>query len=115
MITIMLLISAVFWGTQDLLEKEFIAHGNTSEGGGKQGGDRHFAPNKTLLSTLGAITAFSTLALLSEIGLVYGLNFWSDELIADVGGGYGGYDNFAGNTPAPYEAPTAEPSQYNDL
>merc|ERR1719379_1373541 len=114
-IIIMLLISAVFWGGQKLLEGEFVLHGNwTGQAGG--GNLRHYYPNKALISTFTAECVFAVFAFLSEIGLAYGLSFWSDELIADGGGGYGGYDNFSsgGANPAPYEAPkNSEPSQYN--
>ena len=34
MIILMLLITAVFWGSQRVLEQDFIIHGNTTEGGG---------------------------------------------------------------------------------
>ena len=119
MIIIMLLISAVFWGGQNLLEQEFVVHGNETGGAGSGTSlERHYYPNKALISTFAAECAFSVLALLCEIGMAYSLTFWSDELIADGGGGYGGYDNFSsgGANPAPYEAPKGgEPSQYNDL
>ena len=120
MILVMLLITAVFWGTQDLQEQEFVFHGNATEGGTTHGAAslvRHFYPNKALLSTFAAQTIFSTFALLSEIGLVYALMFWKDELIADSGSGFDGFENFSSgsNVPAPYSAGTAEPAHYNDL
>ena len=116
MIIIMLLITAVFWGTEDLTEQEFKHHGNGTEAGGTQG-TRHFYPNTAILSTFAAQVVFSTFALLSEIGLCYALTFWKDELIADGGGGFDGFENFSsgGNVPAPYKGGEAEPAHYNDL
>ena len=89
----MLLITAVFWGTQDLTEIEFMVHGNVTEGA--SGSTRHFYPNKSLLSTFAAQTVFSTFSLLSELGLLYALTFWKDELIADSGGGFADFQNFS--------------------
>merc|ERR1711871_1014150 len=102
----MLLISAVFWGGQKLLEQEFDIHGNFTGGAG-DGKTRHYYPNLALIPTFTAQCTFAVLAFLSEICIAYSLGFWSDELIADGGGGYGGYDNFSsgGANPAPYEAP----------
>lgn len=119
MICLMLLITAVFWGTQDLTEEEFIHHGNATEGSDAagKGGIRHYVPNKALLSTFAAQTVFSTFALLSELGVLYALTFWKDELIADSGSGFAGFDNFSsgGASPAPYNAASEQPSHYSDL
>ena len=115
MIMIMLFLTALFWGTQDLTEQEFVTHGNSTEKDGNF--IRHFYPNKDLLATFAAQTIFSTFALLSEIGLCYGLMFWKDELIADSGGGFNGFENFSssGNVPAPYKGEASEPAHYSDL
>ena len=118
MICLMLLITAVFWGTQDLTEIEFMVHGNVTEGTANYPNSvRHFYPNKSLLSTFAAQTVFSTFSLLSELGLLYALTFWKDELIADSGGGFADFQNFSGggNDPAPYKAASEEPAHYSDL
>jgi hypothetical protein len=121
MIILMLLITAVFWGSQRVLEQDFIIHGNTTEGeGGGTTIHRKFYPNVALVSTFAAQTWFSTLALLSEMGVVYALMFWKDDLIADSGSGFDGFENFSsgGNAPAPYAngaGASSEPAHYNDL
>lgn len=116
MIVVMLLITAVFWGTQDLTEQEFVHHGNTTEKNSGTSIVRHFYPNKSLLATFAAQTTFSTFGLLSELGIVYALMFWKDELIAD-GGSFSNFDSYSGdNIPAPYAgAGNPEPGHYSDL
>ena len=81
-IIIMLFFNAIFWGTQDLVEEEFRHHGNITQIDPMNAmNTRNFHPNMAILSTFAAQTIFSTFALISEIGVLYAIVFWKDELI----------------------------------